>query len=132
MKATLSPMFRTNLNLFIKKILVTSLLSTSFIALAPNTASAISPVGATNPTITVNAGLGVATLNAEATSTALLVGTNAATQTARSVGLAAHSNNTQTTQTATVALGGVLSLYSMASTTVAFSANGGEFSATAV
>ena len=132
MKATLNPMFRTNLNLFIKKILAASLLSTSFIALAPNSASAISPVGAANPTITVNAGLGVATLNAAATSTALLVNTNTATQTARSVGLAAHNNDSQTAQTATVALGGVLSLYSLASTTVAFSATAGQFSATAV
>ena len=93
--------------------------------------NAAAPVGATNPTVTVN-NLGVAYKNAEATSGGVMATaiTAAATGAARSVGLASHNNTTGAAQEATVAEGAILSLYAVAATTVAISATGGTISAT--
>jgi len=120
-----------NLKAKVIRLVGLSLISTSLTLISIPQASAV--VGATSPNALTNAALGVASLNAEASSGALLMPSMTATATARSVGLVAKSANTSITtgQTATVYPGGVLSLYAVASTTIAFSATGGVISATA-
>jgi len=125
------------------KVLLVSLLSTFVLVVPVQTASAITPVGAENGAVSFSiAGTGAVTTELEiasenATSTAsakliLMPGkVTAATQTASSEGLAVLNRTTITDQSATVALGGKLSMYTTSSTTVAISATGGTISETA-
>jgi len=107
----------------------------------PTTVSALAPVGSANPSVTTSelipTSLGLATINGglpgDTSASAIAVPastTNTATQTARSIGLVA-ANLDSATLTATVRTSGVLSLYVLSGTTVAFTASGGTF-ATAV
>jgi hypothetical protein len=117
------------------------LLASSIVALNPTPGFTAAPVGSSNPsTFTGTAsdyaigGLGFSLLNAEASADALLVVSNSATATGRSVGLvsagADSASGLALTQTATVALSGVLSLYALATTSSAISWDGGTLVAT--
>lgn len=79
--------------------------------------------------------LRVGTFNATATADATMIlmpgRVQAATDIAISRGLAAHSFTSSTNQSATVALGGQLSIYTSSTTSIAISADGGTISATA-
>jgi hypothetical protein len=131
--------------LILKKIsssLSAVLIAGSLVAIwFPTAATALAPVGSANPAVTTSellpTSLGLATINGglpgDTSASAIAVPastTNTATQTARSIGLVA-ANLDSATLTATVRTSGVLSLYVLSGTTVAFTASGGTF-ATAV
>ena len=109
-----------------------SLLSGMVVAIAvPTTAKAIAPVGATSTSVFLingipTGGIGVATINA---ASAVAMTDQEATAAARSVGLAVQAaTTTGITSTATVQLGGTLSLFNLSATSMAYTADGGTFS----
>ena len=125
----------------ISKITIGALLSAGLaVVSAPTSNAAVADANvaasfATTDLAVTTAQLRVGTFNATATADATLIGmpgrTQAATDLAISTGLAAHSFTTSTNQSATVSLGGKLSLYTSSTTTVAISATGGTITATA-
>ena len=127
----------------IAKIIIVSLMASFLTVFSVPSANALTPVGDANGAVAftiagtgvVSTELEIASENATSTASARLIlmpgKTVAATQTASSEGLAALDRSSITAQTATVALGGKLSMYTTASTTVAISATGGTISETA-
>ena len=121
-----------------KKVAPLALVSliASLITLVPvSTATAHGDLGSTNLAAsvgTVNGSLLVATQRAN---TAVVHPSTAVATTghaARSAGLTAKDSSSGTAQTATVAVGGVLSLYAQVSTSAAFTADGGTFTGSIV
>ena len=121
----------------VMKVLVGALVATSTVGVSAPASNAATPVGTANASVAtaalLNANTAVASLIAE-NGTATLMYAVGATQSARSVGLISKTvnSNLTTDQTATVLPGAVLSLYAHVSTKVAFSADGGTFTASAV
>ena len=133
MESNFTSLKKFSIKQIVANIVITTLSLSGLYGLA-SPANAATPVGTTsNALVGVNAGLGVASINNSAAAAGVLVGSMTATASARSYGLVAKSANSSvgTGQTAQVALGGILSLYTVASTTIAFSATGGVMSATA-
>ena len=112
-------------------VLITALVTSSLTLINIKTATAITPVGDANSAAWVinntPQNLQIATDNS---ASAVAIPSNSTTTSARSNGLAAISARSAsgTGQTATVRLSGVLSLYTLSGTNVAFVANGGTFS----
>jgi hypothetical protein len=112
-------------------VLITALVTSSLTLVNIKTATAITPVGDDNSRAWVinetPQNLQIATLNS---ASAVAIPSNSTTTSARSNGLAAVSARSAsgTGQTATVRLSGVLSLYTLSGTNVAFTADGGTFS----
>ena len=115
------------------KVLVGALVATSAVGVSAPASNAATPVGTTNSSVSaaLHTNLAIANLIAE-TGTATLMFGNAATQSARSVGLISKSTGVTTGQSAVVLPGAVLSLYTFISTATSFTATGGTFSASAV
>ena len=117
----------------IVSIAISGLLAGAVSAVSPSATFAIAPVGDSNSAAWATNGtpqnLQIATLNS---ASAVAVVNNTSTATARSVGLAVTSarSASATGQTATVQLGGILSLYSLSATSTALVATGGTFSNT--
>ena len=117
----------------IVSIAISGLLAGAVSAVSPSATFAITPVGDSNSAAWATNGtpqnLQIATLNS---ASAVAVVNNTSTATARSVGLAVTSarSASATGQTATVQLGGILSLYSLSATSTALVATGGTFSNT--
>jgi hypothetical protein len=115
----------------IVSIAISGLLAGAVSAVSPSATFAITPVGDSNSIAWATNGtpqnLQIATINS---ASAIAVSDNTATAAARSVGLAVTSarSASATGQTATVQLGGVLSLYTLSATSTALVANGGTFS----
>ena len=125
----------------VSKITVGAILAAGMaVVSAPSSNAAVADANAaasfaTTGLAVTTAQLRVGTFNATATADATLITmpgrTQAATDLAISTGLAAQSFTSSTDQSATVSVGGQLSLYTSSTTTVAISATGGTITATA-
>jgi hypothetical protein len=135
----------------LQKLVIASVLSTGLTIIPTSPAYSAAPVGSgtlgtdTNRTSFISSAavangvrggnLAFALGNAEATAGAVMAVTNSATQTARSLGLVAANTDSASglglTQTATVALGGVLSFYSLTATSLSITWTGGTVTASA-
>ena len=113
----------------ISKGLVGSLIVGTFVAITPTSSNAAAPVGTQNPLLTgaTNNSLVIAQENAGTAVVASATSVASTGWNARSKGLVAKSAaaSSSTGQTATVALSGVLSLYAVATTSIAVQVSGG-------
>jgi hypothetical protein len=124
----------------LSRLVLTAILSTSFVSIPASLTQAAGPIGDTaNRDVIVTAGTGTGDLafafKNSSTADAVMVTSNTTTANARSLGLgnagAVSASGLALTQSVTMAASGTLSLYALAATSMAISWTGGTIAASA-